>query len=159
MLVMNVNSSRNSTLGGSDKKEYKITINHIDDGKIHRYKNVKVSLRFNSEDDPLISNSGVRIRDPAIFQSNPIINSSMGSDTAPVVINLGSFVGDPDSEDNIKELDMEIITGIDPVSKESWGKTTPPNDYTLLAEIRYNEEIILEVQAKQDPITVTVTDN
>ena len=156
---MTVDPSRDSTLGGSDKKEYKIIINHIDDGNIHRYENIKVSLRFDSEDDPLISNCGVRIRDPVIFQANPIIYSALNSDTAPVVINLGSFEGGPNRENNVKELYMEIITGIDPVSKESWGKTTPPNDYTLLPEIRYNEEIELPVQTKQEPITVIVTDN
>lgn len=153
-----MNPSRDTTIGVNDKKEYKIIIKHLGgDEDTHAYKNVKVTLGFDRS-PPAISNCSVRIREPPILKPNPVIGSqTLG--TIPVVIDIEDLVGNTPDPDVIKEIDMEIETGVDPVSEESWDKTTPPNEYTLFAAIRYEEEIILNIQGKQIPIAVKVTDD
>ena len=165
MLRIGVNAVRETTLGINDKKEYKITITHLGgdehhldcDKHTHVYKNVKVTLGFN--ESPELSNCGVRIRDPAIFKPNPVLGKPLDSDIAPVVINIEDLESNTVGEDIIKEIDMEIETGVDPTSEESWGKTTPPDTYFLQVAISYKEEVISNSQGEQKQITVEVTDD
>ena len=140
MFTLSIRKARDNLFDINDKKDYIVTLTHVDDGNTHTYSDVHVRAGF-TPNSPM-PKSRIKFRDAPTLFDEP----EFGKPNA-AVLNIAALLDSSysDGSSSPLEIHLEVVSGA------GSGNLTDVGNYILYVQMQFDDEVTVTT-------TTTTTD-